>query len=237
MAWPGSWRRWWPTFFHNEALVPILRTLSITLVISAISQVPITLDGQRDGLQEQGDPRGDLGGHRLRCLGGLALHGLWRLVDRLRPDHHGQFVLVSWFGSSAPGAPLSSSACGCVKEMWDYGKHIIGSQIMVFFITNIDDAFVGRFLGNAALGTYSLAYDLSNLPATHLSRIVGQVMFPAFTMVQHDLEPAASRPSSRARNTCPWPLSPSPPSPASLLGTLLLWPMAANGTRLSCPCS
>ena len=42
------------------------------------------------------------------------------------------------------------------REMFGYGKHIAVSQILIFGITNIDDMFVGRMLGQAALGQYGL---------------------------------------------------------------------------------
>jgi len=69
-----------------------------------------------------------------------------------------------------------------------YAKHIVGSQIMVFFVTNIDDGFVSRFLGTAALGTYGLAYKISNTPATEISRLISEVMFPTFSKVGDDRE-------------------------------------------------
>jgi len=174
-------------FFRNEQLVPVLRTLSITLVISAISQVPITLMAKGMGFKNKVIPEVISGALGSAASVGFALmgYGVWSIV-------YGQLITASlssilvWF--FCPWRPSLQFSVRVIKEMWDYGKHIISSQIMVFVITNIDDAFVGRFLGDAALGTYSLAFDLSNLPATHLSRIVGQVLFPAFTMVQHDLK-------------------------------------------------
>ena len=175
------------SFFRNESLVPVLRTLSITLVISAISQVPITLMAKGMGFKNKVIPEMISGalGSASSVVFALLGYGVWSIV-------YGQLItaglssILVWF--FCPWRPSLQFSVRVVKEMWEYGRHIIGSQIMVFFITNIDDAFVGRFLGDAALGTYSLAYDLSNLPATHLSRIVGQVMFPAFTMVQNDLK-------------------------------------------------
>ena len=62
----------------------------------------------------------------------------------------------------------------------------MGSQILVFFITNVDDVFVGRLLNPTQLGQYGLAYKLSNLPATQITRLVGQVMFPTFSKLQDD---------------------------------------------------
>jgi O-antigen/teichoic acid export membrane protein len=111
-------------------------------------------------------------------------YGVWAII-------YGQLITATiisalvWF--FCPWRPHLRFNVGLLRQLWQYGRHIVGSQVMVFFITNIDDAFVGRFKGDEGLGVYSLAYDLSNLPATHLSRIMGQVMFPAFSRVQNDL--------------------------------------------------
>ena len=71
--------------------------------------------------------------------------------------------------------------------MFDYGKHIQGSQVLIFFITNLDNAFVGRLRGSDDLGVYGRAFNLSNTPATHITRLVGQVMFPALSRMRDSL--------------------------------------------------
>jgi PST family polysaccharide transporter/lipopolysaccharide exporter len=73
-------------------------------------------------------------------------------------------------------------------ELFDYGKHIVGSSLLVYAITNLDNFFVGRVLGEEALGIYKVSYDQANLPATQISRIIGQVLFPAYSKLQDDLE-------------------------------------------------
>ncbi|NLG50063.1 MAG: lipopolysaccharide biosynthesis protein, partial [Chloroflexi bacterium] len=173
-------------FFQNEALVPVLRVLSSTLVISAISQVPLTLMARGMGFKNKVIPEMIAGVLGAGASVGLAFagYGVWSIV-------YGQVIvsaltaLLVWF--FCPWRPALDFSKRVARELWDYGRHIIGSQIMVLFITNIDDVFVGRFLGDAALGLYTWAYDLSNQPATHLSRPVAQVMFPAFSKVQNDL--------------------------------------------------
>ena len=172
-------------FFRNEALVSVLRTLSLTLVISSVSQVPLTLMAKGMGFKTKVIPEiiGGVMGSGASVVLALMGYGVWSIV-------YGQLItctvisIAVWF--FCPWRPRWKVNLKVARELWDYGRHIIASQIMVFFITNIDDAFIGRLLWDAALGTYTLAYDLSNLPATHLSRIVGQVTFPAFSQVQSD---------------------------------------------------
>jgi O-antigen/teichoic acid export membrane protein len=69
-------------------------------------------------------------------------------------------------------------------ELFEYGKWIIGSSILVFLITKGDDIFVGKFIGAVALGYYQMAYLISNLPSTEISHIVARVTFPAYSKIQ-----------------------------------------------------
>ena len=178
---------WVATFFRNEALVPVLRVLALNLIISSVGRVPQTLLVKEMGFKKKVLP--ELIAATVGCGISIAMvfmgYGVWAIV-------WGQ-LMVSALSSAlvwiyCPWRPHFHFSREMAGELWEYGRHIFSSQVMVFFITNIDDAFVGRLLGDSSLGYYNLAYDLSNLPATHISRIVGQVMFPAFTKVGNDLE-------------------------------------------------
>lgn len=75
-----------------------------------------------------------------------------------------------------------------VKEIIGYGKWITGSSILVFLYTEGDDAIVGWLLGAGSLAFYQNAYRLSNAPATEISQVIAQVMFPAFSTLQESVE-------------------------------------------------
>lgn len=173
-------------FFRNNELITVLRVLCLTFVVSAISQVPLTLLAKGMGFKNKVIPEiiSGLGGLILSVALAALGYGVWAIVYGQVLSSVMLSALVWFFCSWRPTLVFSWRVA---KELWEYGKSIVGFQIMVFFITNIDSTFIGRFLGDNALGTYNLSYELSNLPATHLSRIVGQVMFPAFSKVQHDL--------------------------------------------------
>ncbi len=74
------------------------------------------------------------------------------------------------------------------KTLFGFGKWILGSTVLVFLVTQGDDILLGRLLGVTALGVYQMAYLISNLPATEITHIVSQVMFPAYSKLQDDAE-------------------------------------------------
>jgi len=166
--------------------VPVLRVLATTMIISSIGQVPIILLAKDLNFRLKIVPEmlGALGGAALAI--GLALAGLgvWSLVAGYLLET-ALAATVIWFISS--WRPRWHFNRHVAREMFGYGKNIAGSKVLIFGITNIDDAFVSKLLGAGALGLYGFAYKLSNLPATHITRLVGQVMFPAFSKVQDNL--------------------------------------------------
>ena len=72
-------------------------------------------------------------------------------------------------------------------SFFGFGKWILGSSILVFFITQGDDIFVGKLLGVTALGFYQMAYRISNIPATEITHVISQVTFPAYSKLQDNL--------------------------------------------------
>ena len=69
-----------------------------------------------------------------------------------------------------------------------YGRHVMVTGILLFLLVQGDNAFVGRYLGVAALGVYALAYNLANLPASGISSVVGRLAFPVYARMQGDPE-------------------------------------------------
>ena len=71
-------------------------------------------------------------------------------------------------------------------ELFHYGKYITGLSIAVFLTTEIDNAVIGKLLGIEMLGFYVLAYTLANLPATHFSKVLSNILMPAYSKLQDD---------------------------------------------------
>jgi PST family polysaccharide transporter/lipopolysaccharide exporter len=72
-------------------------------------------------------------------------------------------------------------------ELINYGKWITGNSILYFLNSEGDDAIVGWLLSATALGFYQTAFRLSNAPATEVTQVISNVMFPAFSTLQDDL--------------------------------------------------
>lgn len=72
------------------------------------------------------------------------------------------------------------------KDMLEFGKWIAGSSMLTFASQQGDRLLLGRFMGAATLGVYSIAVFLSGALGEAISRITTGVFFPAYSRVNND---------------------------------------------------
>lgn len=97
----------------------------------------------------------------------MAVHGLTIGVAAGRP---------SW------GAPRWSAG----RDLARFAGTAMSAQIVCFLSSNTDYLLIGRLLGGAALGYYSIAWDLLRFVPGRLHRVAGRVAFPTFCRLQND---------------------------------------------------
>lgn len=73
------------------------------------------------------------------------------------------------------------------KVLFHFGKWVLSTKIMKFFVLQGDSMFIGRLLGTTPLGFYQMAMKVSQMPATEIGDIIGKVTFPAFSKMQGNL--------------------------------------------------
>lgn len=73
-----------------------------------------------------------------------------------------------------------------IQNLLSFGMFQMGEKIINYLTSNIDYIIIGRYLGHAALGYYTLAYEIVVYPLLKLNPIITKVMFPAFSKFQND---------------------------------------------------
>ena len=74
-----------------------------------------------------------------------------------------------------------------LRQVLGFSANVLGTDIMLYVNSNVDYLLIGRLLGAAPLGFYSLALNMVKMPVQRLSGVVSKVAFPAFAAVQDDL--------------------------------------------------
>jgi PST family polysaccharide transporter len=111
--------------------------------------------------------------------------GVWALVWQ-GLAHTLASALLHWV--MVPWRPKWILSYKKVKRQLHFGINLQVGTILNHFTRNADDLLIGKFVGAGALGIYQMAYRLMLWPLQKVSRVVGEVMFPALSSIQDDME-------------------------------------------------
>lgn len=109
---------------------------------------------------------------------------IWALVAGVVANKAGRTLISYGLHDYRPGLAFDRERAA---EVLDYGRWIFVSAALSYLAGEGDDAFVGWFLGSTALGFYTLAYRLSNAPATEVTHTISRTVFPAYAKLQNDV--------------------------------------------------
>ena len=173
-------------FFSAPEAKPIIRVIGFSILFQAFANIGITyfkkeLEFNKEFIYQLA---GTLADFIVAISAVLILRNVWALVLGLLAGNITR-CFVSYL--IHPYRPRLNFNLEKIKELFGFGKWILGSSILIFLITQGDDIFVGKLLGATALGFYQLAYRISNTPATEITHIISQVTFPTYSKLQDNI--------------------------------------------------
>ena len=173
------------SFFHDARVEPVLRVVSLVLVLDGLTNIAVVLfqrrlDFRRQALYLSG---ADIIEFVVTVSLAMALKNVWALVYGWIAGAAARVILSYVVEPRRPRLLLERAT---VASLFGYGKWLTASSILVYFLTQGDKVIVGRFMGATALGFYNLAFKVSNLPATAVTHVISSVMFPVYAKVQDD---------------------------------------------------
>lgn len=174
-------------FFDEPQLVPVLRVVAAGVFVEALRNPSIVyfrkdLEFQKEFVYTIS---GSLADVIVAVTVAVIYQTLWALVAGLIA---GRAVRTGVSYRLHDDRPSLSFNRNHFRELFGFGKWIWATGVIVFIATTGDDTFVGWYLGAAALGLYQMAFRLSNAPATEVTHVISQVMFPAYSKLQHNRE-------------------------------------------------
>ena len=173
------------SFFGDPSAKPMLQAMVTTLLISSFSIVPSALLEKELEFKKKALPELlPVVGYALAATALAALGmGVWSIVwGRI-----GQSVLTTILVWIASGWQLRLYFDRRIAgEILSYGKHVVGATILNIVFLYIDNAYVGKLLGTTALGFYTIAFALANLPMQSATPIIYKVSFPTYVKLRED---------------------------------------------------
>ncbi len=110
----------------------------------------------------------------------VVMRNVWALVIGLLLTAALGTVLSYIFHSYRPRLALEKIA---LRRALNLGKFTLVIAVASYVTTMADNVMVGRLLGTAALGNYSLAYNVASAPISVLVFSLGKVLFPAYAEI------------------------------------------------------
>lgn len=179
---------WLARAFGAPAATNVIRAMSLLLVIRGVSIGPGSMLDRDMNFRTRTFGELAAGFAQLGISLGLALtgFGVWSLVIGQIAAQAVQSTIL-WV--LAPWRPHPRDASiSILREMLRYGRFVSIGNILGLINATLDNLVVGRVLGAASLGVYSVAYRLGDFPTGVVGYAVGRVMFPAYSRLQDDLD-------------------------------------------------
>jgi len=170
-------------FFRAPESVPLIRAIALAVLAKSFTNIGSVyfrkeLEFRKQFVWQFG---GRLADFAVAMAAASLLHNSWALVLAFVAGDVAKLALSYWLHPYRPRLALDRAR---TREMFAYGKWVLGVGAIVFLVTQIDNALVGRLAGATMLGFYQLARRIANVPTTEIGHVVGTVAFPAYSKLQ-----------------------------------------------------
>lgn len=174
-------------FYHQEILNQVLPVLACNFLIAPLSVVQRNLlmkNMQFHKLAQVEIIAALFGGGTgiIAAYGGL---GVWSLVLQFLATSSTTTLFLWVFSSWRPRLMFSKDR---LFELLGFSMNFTGSMFFFHIAANIPHLIIGRYLGSTAVGYFTIASYLTNIPKIHVTAVLSQVVFPAFSIIQDDLD-------------------------------------------------
>jgi len=172
-------------FFGQPSVAPLFAATSVVFLLWALCSTQsalLTREMNFRPLEIRGMVAGFVSAAAAVLLA-LAGAGPWALVGETLVQAGTSLVLLWTFSSWRPKFVYSRES---MRSLGSYSSKTLISQMLGYFVNNVDNLLVGRFLGSVALGLYSVSYSTMFLPVSRISQPLQQVLFSAFAKIQHE---------------------------------------------------
>jgi O-antigen/teichoic acid export membrane protein len=186
LAWLTAWAP--ALVFHAPALEPLLKLLSVTLLLKSVGITATCL------LMRRMDFRRwfwiyisayVVGSAAVGVSMALAGYGAWALAwAYVTQDALACVILLIVVRHPMRFLFARTEA----RELLGFGVGMTLSRLTHYATENVDRFVIGRWLGTAPLGLYTRAYEMLTVSNMTFAQVLSRVMFPAFSRMQDQPE-------------------------------------------------
>ncbi len=176
---------WVAAFYHQPILIPLMRVLSLNLVVGSLACVHVALLCRRIDFKTQLK----VGMAATALSGGIGIvmavqgFGVWSLVAQYLAS---TFFRSAFLWIAITWRPRLVFSLASVREMFGFGSRLLASGLLNTFFEDLYLVVIGRLFSATHLGLYNSARRIETLAATNTTTVVTHVAFPVFSQIQDD---------------------------------------------------
>lgn len=172
-------------FYHQPMVTSMLRVLALSFAISSLTTVHESMLNRQMAFRKLALI--EIGAAFLSLIVAIAFaysgQGVWSLVAASLTtsvvSSIGLLLAYRWI-------PAFRFSWKHVRSVTSFGMNLSGFNLFNYFARNADNVLIGKYLGTAPLGFYQFAYTIMLYPVQNVAQLLGRVLFPAFSEIQHD---------------------------------------------------
>lgn len=172
-------------FFNDPRAVAVTQVLALAFPLTALSNVHDALLQKELAFKRRFIP--DVLNAFAKGTVAIVLavmgYGAWSLVFG---QLAGTMVSVVAYWCVCSWRPSWRFDAALARSLLEFGAHIVAVNSLGYLLTHAGHVVVGRFLGAASLGIYTLAFRLPDLLIRQIAVILSRVLFPAYTKLKDD---------------------------------------------------
>jgi teichuronic acid exporter len=173
-------------FYHEPLLKTIIPVLSIGILVSPVNMVhkaQLTKAMEFKRLAFIDNTANILAGS-IALLMAFMGAGIWALIFNSVATIFFAMPMFFWATGWKPEFIFDKQA---FKEVFGFGVYTTGSNLLNYLYNNIDYLLIGKLLGASSLGTYTLAFVLTDTFRGRLMTVINNVMYPVYGKKQDDI--------------------------------------------------
>ena len=169
--------------FGDQQVGPLVAVLSLYVLFTALGVTPGGLLARelRFRTLELRTVAAAFAGALSAIVVAVLGYGPWAIVTQLVVDAAVSTALL-WL--NVGWRPRFVYSRQSLRSLAGFGGYVFGGGLSSYLHRNADNFLVGRFLGPAKLGAYSIAYDVMQWPLLALAAPVWNVFFPAMAKIR-----------------------------------------------------
>jgi O-antigen/teichoic acid export membrane protein len=177
----------WPIadFFGEPEVQPLFAALSLSFVVASIGTTQTALLTREMSFRalEIRTMAAGLVGAAVGLVLAFGGAGAWAIIaQQLTIVVVGTVIIFA----ATPWRPHLTFSMASLRDLGGFSGNVLGQRLVFYVHRNADNLLIGRFLGASALGVYALAYNVMLQPMSRIAGPVQEVLFPAFSRMQHD---------------------------------------------------